>query len=161
MHFRGLSACVVCVVLNQAFDLPCWHPKFSQCAREVLRRHLDKCNFASDCLSYRPRYLCVRNCRRSRNCICLTNVIRLCQHGRSNEGNVTNIDRADACIADRREELPLIGNRCLECQEALKIEIGPQKRIADSKLAARSFDCCMAATESHRDTLRWLRTVTT
>jgi hypothetical protein len=26
MYLRGLSACVVCVVLDQAFDLPRWHP---------------------------------------------------------------------------------------------------------------------------------------
>ena len=142
MYLRRLSARVVCVVLNQAFDLPRRHPKPCQGAREVLRRHVDKCDVTPGCLGYRLCNLCVRNCRWPSNCVCLAKVSRLSQHGRSDKGNVTNIDSADACVADRGEEPPLIDDRRLECQEALKVEIWPEERIADAKLADPSLDSC-------------------
>jgi hypothetical protein len=125
-------------------------PNPCQGAREVLRRHVDECDVTPDCLGYRPCNLCVRNCRRPGNCVCLAKVSRLSQHGRSNKGNVTNIDGADACVADRGEEPSLMDNRRLECHEALEVEIGPEERIADSKLADPSLDCCVVPKESYR-----------
>ena len=86
---------------------------------------------------------------RSCNRIRLANVAWLRQHDRSNQCNVTDVDRADACVANRREEPPLIRDHRLECEEALKKEIWPKERIAKSKLKDASFYRSMVPKETH------------
>jgi hypothetical protein len=116
IYLCGLTANIVCVILDQAVDLPRWHPNLPQREREVFRRNVDEFDLASDRSSNRVRDFPVRYGCRSCNRIRLANVAWLRQHDRSNQCNVTDVDRADACVANRREEPPLIRDPALSAR---------------------------------------------
>jgi hypothetical protein len=64
-------------------------------------------------------------------------------------GNVADIYRADTCVADGRDELPLLDDHRLECQKALEVQVGTEEREADTELANASFNRRVVAKKAH------------
>ncbi len=120
---------VVCVILDQAVDLPRWHPNFPQREREIFRRNVDKFDLASDRSSNssnRVRDFPVRYGCRSCNRIRLADVAWAASARPQGAMQCHGCRRADACVGNRREEPPLIRDHRLECEEALKKEVWPK-----------------------------------
>jgi hypothetical protein len=64
--------------------------------------------------------------------------------------NVTDVDRADARVADGRNEVSLHGDHRLECEQTLEIQVGTKKREAYAELTDTPLDGRVVAKKANR-----------
>jgi hypothetical protein len=136
----GLTARVMRVVLDKAVDLPRRHTCGFQRTGKRVGRHVYKGHGAADRIGDGDSHFGVRHGRWPRDRVGLPFVPGFGQCASSDGSNVADVNRADARVADWRDEVPLRGDHRLECQETLEVQVRTEERETDAELADASLD---------------------
>src|SRR5262245_4156617 len=138
------------IVLDEAVDLPRWYTGGFQRSGKRVGRHVHKGHSAPNRVADGARHFTVRDRPWPRDRVRPPFVPRFGQCATGDGSNVADINRAHTRIADWRDELSLRGDHRLECEETLKVQVGPEEREADTELADASFDRRVVAKKAYR-----------
>ncbi len=115
-NVRRLASRVMSIVFDKAIHLPLWHPMVPQRGGESLGRDIDETNLTADRFADRLGDLCMGDSRGPRDGVCLTQMARLGEDGRSDRRYIPHIDGTDASVSNRGEESTFVRDRFRESE---------------------------------------------
>ena len=122
----------------------------SQRTGKRVRRHVYKGHRPPNRLGDGASHLGVRHRRWPRDRVGLPFVPGFGQCASGDCSNVADVNRADARVADWRDEVPLRDDHRLECQETSEVQVRTEERETDAELADASFDRRVVAKKTYR-----------